>query len=281
MSRKCRHISESVQSRSALRVASDDARELLLGLLRQPLDSFRYFEVEYCFQRLDSLERSNVVLDVSSPRVLPLLLLADRLKGHAHLLNPDPQDLALTRTLAASWGLADRCVWHNESLEALSFEAHSLDLVLSVSVVEHIADDVSALRAMWRLVRPGGKLLITVPVAAEAFEEYMDIDPYGASPLGPDGWSFASRYYDEDDLRRLTRVVGEPTNTAVFGERKRGRFFAMRRRKWLDPDYPYWREPYTMASDFGRFPSISALPGVGVVGVEWVKATSTRPPALT
>ena len=37
------------------------------------------------------------------------------------------------------------------------------DLVAVLDVVEHIADDVAALRAMATLLRPGGKILIAVP----------------------------------------------------------------------------------------------------------------------
>ncbi|GAA0735757.1 class I SAM-dependent methyltransferase [Sphingomonas japonica] len=37
------------------------------------------------------------------------------------------------------------------------------DLVAVLDVVEHIADDVGALRAMGEVLKPGGKILITVP----------------------------------------------------------------------------------------------------------------------
>lgn len=39
----------------------------------------------------------------------------------------------------------------------------SYDLVAVLDVVEHIEDDVAALKAMARLLKPGGKILITVP----------------------------------------------------------------------------------------------------------------------
>lgn len=39
----------------------------------------------------------------------------------------------------------------------------SYDLVAVLDVVEHVADDVGALRAMATLLRPGGKILVTVP----------------------------------------------------------------------------------------------------------------------
>ena len=42
-------------------------------------------------------------------------------------------------------------------------ERGAYDMVAVLDVVEHIADDVAALRAMATLLRPGGKILIAVP----------------------------------------------------------------------------------------------------------------------
>lgn len=42
-------------------------------------------------------------------------------------------------------------------------EPGSYDLVAVLDVVEHIEDDVAALKAMARVLKPGGKILITVP----------------------------------------------------------------------------------------------------------------------
>lgn len=51
--------------------------------------------------------------------------------------------------------LADAC--------ALPFADASFDLVLLTDVIEHIGEDVAALREARRVLRPGGDLLITVP----------------------------------------------------------------------------------------------------------------------
>jgi SAM-dependent methyltransferase len=47
--------------------------------------------------------------------------------------------------------------------EPLPFADASLDLVTALDVVEHIADDVAALRELRRVLRPGGLLLVAVP----------------------------------------------------------------------------------------------------------------------
>jgi len=42
-------------------------------------------------------------------------------------------------------------------------EGESMDGVYSINVLEHIEDDLSVLRSMWRVLRPGGRLLLYVP----------------------------------------------------------------------------------------------------------------------
>src|SRR5207247_1029846 len=47
--------------------------------------------------------------------------------------------------------------------ENLPFGDGSFDLVTALDVVEHLDDDVAALREMGRVLRPGGRVLVTVP----------------------------------------------------------------------------------------------------------------------
>jgi SAM-dependent methyltransferase len=47
--------------------------------------------------------------------------------------------------------------------DKLPFEKDTFDLVTALDVVEHIDDDLGALREMRRVIKPGGLLLLTVP----------------------------------------------------------------------------------------------------------------------
>src|SRR5205807_1105221 len=49
------------------------------------------------------------------------------------------------------------------SVLEMPFADASFDLAASLDVVEHLADDVAALRELRRVVAPGGRLLVTVP----------------------------------------------------------------------------------------------------------------------
>jgi SAM-dependent methyltransferase len=49
---------------------------------------------------------------------------------------------------------------------ALPFADCRFDLVFATDVIEHVEDDVAALREIRRVVKPGGRLLLTVPAFA-------------------------------------------------------------------------------------------------------------------
>jgi SAM-dependent methyltransferase len=50
------------------------------------------------------------------------------------------------------------------------------DTIVSLNVLEHISDDVAALRAMQEIVRPGGHLVLLVPAHPALYGEYDRLD---------------------------------------------------------------------------------------------------------
>lgn len=55
-----------------------------------------------------------------------------------------------------------------EDVQQLSFAAGSFDLCTSTEVFEHVPDDRAGLRELHRVLRPGGRLLLTVPMSGQA-----------------------------------------------------------------------------------------------------------------
>ena len=236
-----------------------------------PLDSVRYFEFDFAWRAL-SAAAPRAYLDVSSPRLLPALLLAERSGLVADLLNPDVKDLDQTRRLMAAAGLADRCRFHSALIDQAGFAPESFDVITSISVLEHIPDDGAAVRAIWRTLRPGGRLVLSVPCAREPFEEYFDYNEYGLLEPDERGFVFAQRFYSAEQLeQRVFSVTGQPVRQAVYGEKRPGLLSENRRQKVGDPRYPWYREAYMMGRDFTLFPRIDAMPASGVIAMEFVK----------
>lgn len=48
----------------------------------------------------------------------------------------------------------------------------SVDVIIMLNVLEHIENDNEALKSAWKLLRPGGKLVIEVPAGPELYDAY-------------------------------------------------------------------------------------------------------------
>lgn len=239
----------------------------------EPMDSTRYFEFDFVWRVLEPFNFPSY-LDVSSPRLLPLLLLWKQRVSVAELINPDPHDLETTRNLAEANRLVNRCRFHNCVIDAVPFAADSFDLITSISVIEHIAKDRQAIEKMWALLKPGGRLLVTVPCAAQTSEQFIDHDEYGVEKPDQRGFVFFQRFYDRTLLQeRIFSVTGLPCKFQVYGEKTAGTFQknAQRKRTEHFTRYPFWREAYMMGQDYTYFDSIADLPGEGVIAMEFVK----------
>lgn len=240
-------------------------------LLFWPLDSVRYFEFDFIWHVLSALPVRSY-LDVSSPRLFPIILMMKKRGLLAELINPDGLDLTSTANLVKALGLDNRCHLHGCLISDAPFEPGSFDVITSISVVEHIPEDAQAIQEMWKLLKPGGRLLLTVPCAAETSEEYINQNIYGLLEPDEQGFIFNQRYYDARMLEeRVYSITGQPRRYAVYGERTPGTFRRSSDQKMADSNYPRWREPYMMGREFCYFNSVADLPGEGVIGLEFQK----------
>jgi SAM-dependent methyltransferase len=235
------------------------------------MDSFRYFEFAFVWQSIKDL-KIHSYLDVSSPRLCPLSVI-DHFPGLvADLVNPAKNDLPQTEALAAALGVASRCRFHSQMIESAAFVGNQFDFITCISVIEHIPNDGNAVNAMWRMLKPGGRLLITVPCAAQASEEYINLDEYGLFERDERGFVYWQRYYDERLIKeRIFCITGEPSRMVVYCEKRPGIYDRNVEKKRSGALYPYWREPFMMGVDFGYARRIADLPGMGVVAMEFIK----------
>ena len=253
--------------------AGDPAtRVLALETLAFPMEAIRYFEFGTAWAWAADRTGPMRVLDVSSPRLFPLLLARHRPGSRFDLVNPDGRDLEVTARWMQALGLTS-CVLHRTSIAETKLEAGSYDLVTSLSVLEHIPEpaDLEAVARMWGAVRPGGRMILTLPCARESFEEYLDLDEYGLLEPDANGFVFGQRFYDEALLRRrVLAICGNPRRTALLGERTPGSFVRDRSRK-VAGDADLAREPLAAAVEYRRYPSLETLPGIGVLALEFEK----------
>lgn len=247
-------------------------RSMTLALVSWPLDSTRYPEFDFCGRAIADLPPVSTYLDVSSPRLLPLTVLQAQPTARVTILNPDAADLPLSRLLFEDLGVADRCTFVAALLTPATAPAGAYDLVTCMSVLEHIPEDRAAVETMWRALRPGGRLLLTVPCSASGQEQYTNLNQYGVLQGGADGLVFRQRLYSWPCLEaRVFAVTGAPDLVEVWGEREPGFILRDTLRKWSSITYPFWSEPLRAASALARFDRVDQLPGEGVVGLQFVK----------
>jgi SAM-dependent methyltransferase len=163
-------------------------------------------------------------------------------------------------------------------VETLDGLERQYDAIWSLSVVEHIADehgeDREAVKRMWRALRPGGRLILTVPTDKQAWDEYRDRDHYGTQQLAnAEGAHFFQRFYDAEAIRaRICAAIGQaPAAMEWFGEKTPGHFHAYVAR-WLQAGQrATLRDPLDVAMNYRTYAQFADMPGAGVCGLLFIK----------
>ncbi|MBT8401302.1 MAG: methyltransferase domain-containing protein, partial [Rhodothermia bacterium] len=118
--------------------------------------------------------------------------------------------------LAVAREQAGDIVWREGNAEALPFNDHSFDAVMSQFGLMLFESPAQALREMWRVLRPGGQLLVAVfdsldqvPAYANAANVYEQVV---GSSVG-NALRFPFSMGDPDELRVLFERAGIPEPT--------------------------------------------------------------------
>src|SRR4051794_4224528 len=199
-------------------------KEPVLGLKRLalPVSYWRSAEFAYVWRQLDRPAGARI-LDVGSPKDLAAILA--RRRGYEVVATDIlPEAVTSSARYARAQALDGRGPGrvHSEVQDgrALPYEDASFDAAYSVSVLEHIPGDgdSAAIRELLRVVRPGGRVIITVPYDRRYRETFVDGPVYERTPVASEKM-FYERHYDRESLAaRLFVSGGEVCDLALWGE---------------------------------------------------------------
>lgn len=97
---------------------------------------------------------------------------------------------------------------HKVDLTSLPFASESYDLVFASHVLEHIPDDRAALAEISRILKPGGKAVLPVPLVASQTIEYPKPSPAEANHVRAPGYEdYFLRY--ESFFQRIQTYTSE------------------------------------------------------------------------
>jgi SAM-dependent methyltransferase len=184
--------------------ARSHVRESLVRILI-PMDPSRYLELPQSLAALGAGPGERV-LDLASPKLAAVALA----RGGVEVTSVDLHEDEI-ETWDALAGDEPGLRFEVGDGRALGFPDGSFDHAYSVSVLEHMPDSGAeqGLRELARVVRAGGRVVLTLPYAARYREDWRDEPVYGNQPPGADGRYFFERWYDDAHLEQLLGAAPE------------------------------------------------------------------------
>lgn len=122
--------------------------------------------------------------------------------------------------------------FRNEDLTSLTFSDDSFDYILSFDVMEHVSDDIAALREVFRCLKPGGTFLFSAPFSKELRTKLVrarvssngDIEhllppEYHGNPIDQENGALCFRYFAWDLLDDMKKVGFEMSRVLNYWSR--------------------------------------------------------------
>ena len=169
------------------------------------MDPSRYLELPPTIALLDPAPGDRI-LDLASPKLAAVALA--RRGSTVTSVDLLEEEVRTWRELAGDQPGVSFEVGDGRSLV---HDAESFDKAYSISVLEHMPEGGAeqALGELARVVRPGGRVVVTLPYSDHYHEVWHERPVYGDQEPGPDGRYFFERWYDEDRLDGLLAAVPE------------------------------------------------------------------------
>lgn len=209
---------------------------LRLGLC--PVDLWRWAEFPAV---LEAYRGEPWALDIASPKLLSGLLNRKGCRVIASdIVGQFRMEMPLYQKSGAVAGI--QC-----DAAMLPLADSSVPFLYSVSVVEHMGKgtDAKAMEEMRRVLCPGGRAVVTVPVAPEYAEQWHEADPYGRQGRDPSGRVYFGCNYDRAALHQ--RVI-EPAGMRLVSAKV-----------WQENPPNYYLGPYLTWTSRPRSPRTVAV----------------------
>lgn len=123
--------------------------------------------------------------------------------AHANFLKNDNRRIICTDIVNCDMDEARNNTFLLASVEDLSFKDNSFDFIYCLSVLELIEDDISVIDEFYRILKPKGKLLFTVPTARSIFRFLRDLELACGAYQFPQFNVKHYHYYTKKDIQRL------------------------------------------------------------------------------
>ena len=183
------------------------------------IDYMRYAEFSAIGDRM-ALESGQRILDVSSPQWFTIFLAHKYPNVHFDYINIIEVELEAYRLICDVCKITN-IQYHLEDVRSLSFDDNIFDKVITISVLEHIYPeqdgDSQALTEIKRVLKPEGKVFLTIPYKEERNIVYLEGSVYERAGQAK---TFFAREYDREMFDRLVKDTGfVPSNLAYICER--------------------------------------------------------------
>ena len=185
---------------------------------------------------------NGIVLEVGSGEGYGIMELADKAQKYIAIdkyNSPIENDLKQKNNIE----------FHKMNVPPLGFEDNSIDFVVTFQVIEHIKDDEKFVQEIHRVLKPGGKLIITTPNILMS--------------LSRNPWHI--REYNPTEMKDILKTSFSNINVkGIYGNEKVMRYYEKNKksvekiRKWdvlnLEKNLPRWllQIPYDILNRFNR-----------------------------
>lgn len=181
---------------------SKAACKVLKSSLVQPIDYMRYAEFNAILNHLEVVPDTKI-LDISSPQWFSLYLAKQNPKTNFVYTNVIDNELSPFKEICRALDIQNLS-YFKEDVRNLTFDTNTFDQVISISVIEHIypasGGDILALNEISRVLKPDGKLHLTVPYKEEKSIVYIDGPVYERKQ---GNHNFFAREYDSSSFFSL------------------------------------------------------------------------------